>query len=111
MKHRQTGFTLIELLVVIAIIALLMGLLMPVLGRVRGSRTRAVYCLSSLRQIGLAVQGYAQEYNGFVPRALDHTVKWPIAFMPFLGDLNRRIQDYGRSRCISVRPFRPMAWE
>jgi prepilin-type N-terminal cleavage/methylation domain-containing protein/prepilin-type processing-associated H-X9-DG protein len=100
------GFTLIELLVVIAIIALLMGILMPVLGRAR-EQGRAVYCLSSLRQIGLAVQGYAQEYNGFVPRAMDHPVKWPLAFMPFLGERNRKIQDYRKVKAYQCPSFPP----
>jgi prepilin-type N-terminal cleavage/methylation domain-containing protein len=48
-KRNQRAFTLIELLVVIAIIALLMGILMPILGRVR-KQGRAVACLGHLNQ-------------------------------------------------------------
>lgn len=52
MTRRVKAFTLIELLVVIAIIALLMGILTPVLGRVR-KQARAAACMSQLKQWGL----------------------------------------------------------
>lgn len=93
MKHRRRGFTLIELLVVIAIIALLMGILMPALSRVR-KQARTVYCLNSLRQLGLTMHAYAQSNDDYIPRALDHRVKWPLAFMPYLGTEYKRAYDY-----------------
>ncbi len=93
MVHRHKAFTLIELLVVIAIIALLMGILMPALQRVK-KQARTVYCLSSLKQLGMAMTMYAGDNEDFVPRALDHEVKWILEFIPYLGSEYRKIRDY-----------------
>ena len=95
MQCDTKAFTLIELLVVIAIIALLMGIMVPALSRVR-DQARTVYCLNSLRQIGLAMHAYAHGNNDAVPRALDHEVKWILAFMPYLGTDYKTATDYRR---------------
>ena len=68
MKKKRKGFTLVELLVVIAIIALLMGILMPALARVRAIAFRMV-CGSNLSGLGRAMLIYANDYDNDFPRA------------------------------------------
>jgi prepilin-type N-terminal cleavage/methylation domain-containing protein/prepilin-type processing-associated H-X9-DG protein len=66
MKTKKAGFTLIELLVVIAIIALLMGILIPVLSRAREAASRTA-CSNQLKQIGLAIPVYSADFDGSMP--------------------------------------------
>ena len=61
-RHKK-GFTLIELLVVIAIIAILAAILFPVFARARENARRAS-CMSNLKQIGLGMMMYVQDYDG-----------------------------------------------
>ena len=65
-RHKAKGFTLIELLVVIAIIAILAAILFPVFARARENARRAS-CQSNLKQIGLGVMQYTQDYDERFP--------------------------------------------
>ncbi len=77
---RNNGFTLIELLVVIAIIAILAAILFPVFAQARG-KARAISCLSNVKQLGLGMQMYTQDYDEALP--FDGTVYgWMI--LPYI---------------------------
>jgi len=68
----RRAFTLIELLVVIAIIAILAAILFPVFARAR-ENARRTSCLSNLKQMGLAVMMYVQDYDETYPRCVQCT--------------------------------------
>jgi prepilin-type N-terminal cleavage/methylation domain-containing protein len=70
--HKQ-AFTLIELLVTVAIVAVLAALLLPAVARVQEAG-RATACMSNLRQVGIALQLYAQENNNRLPIMRDHSL-------------------------------------
>lgn len=65
-KNKNRGFTLIELLVVVVILGVLLSLLFPVIGRANEAGKRAT-CMNNLRQIGIALQMYADDNDGIFP--------------------------------------------
>ena len=84
-KNRVSAFTLIELLVVIAIIAILAAILFPVFARARENARRSS-CLSNVKQIGLGLLQYAQDYDESFPAARNTgtAISWRWMIQPYL---------------------------
>lgn len=89
--RKRTGFTLIELLVVIAIIAILAAILFPVFAKAR-EKARAISCTSNLKQLGLAEQQYAQDYDEHYSGSFKtdgsgqqgQRIHWPTLIYPYV---------------------------
>ncbi len=105
MRSAKRAFTLIELLVVVAVIALLVSILLPALSAAR-ARARASVCMSNLRQIGLALRAYADDYQGQVPQGAAE----PSPYVPEDFASNLLWSAAAQSRCglgVMTRPYVP----
>ncbi len=121
-RATKKAFTLIELLVVIAIIAILAAILFPVFGRARESARRSS-CQSNMKQIGLGMQQYQQDYD---ERVVPYRNAVPNPYSnaandPFLGTsgtpstrtasfMNVLLDPYIKSEQIWLCPSNPDAW-
>jgi prepilin-type N-terminal cleavage/methylation domain-containing protein len=104
---KKKGFTLVELLVVIAIIALLMGILMPALARVRQLAFRMT-CGTNLSGLGKAMMLYANDYQDELPKAGGRMNAWQKALPDWTGGSTtampggNRLQAYGMANTEST---------
>jgi len=80
---RRKGFTLIELLIVIAIIAILAAILFPVFASAR-DKARQTACLANMKEIGLAMQQYTQDYDELFPYGNGLSGGWAEPLYPYV---------------------------
>ena len=101
-KKVKKAFTLIELLVVIAIIAILAAILFPVFARARENARRAS-CLSNMKQIGLGVMQYTQDYDELFPnRTRIYATTPSTTYINWAENIQPYVKSYQLFKCPSI---------